>query len=396
MSTDEFEALLVREGPRVEWKREINDPRTKRNARKTIAALANDVTGTGVNGHLIVGVDDAGAPVGLAKVGALCEMLDNFIHDGSIQPLPDAAIDVVEIRGVACVVAKVRPQATPPVRLGGDVFVRTGPQTVRATPDQERILAERGRAANLPFDARPVLAARFEDLDIDRFRNEYLPRAVSDTVRRENSRSIEHQLLSHRLLTADGTRTPTAVGLLLLSPDPAFHIGGAGIDFVRFDGKRETDGIRDRARLNEPLLDLPRTVAQKLSAHIETALTVRGEAHENLPSYPLRALRELVHNAIIHRTYEATNAPVRIRWFSNRVEIESPGGPYGIVNADNFGSGVTDYRNRHIAEVMYRLGFVEKLEIGLQIARHALEHNGNRLQLAPGLDRVTVTAWARP
>ncbi|MDE2974546.1 MAG: hypothetical protein OXU64_07480 [Gemmatimonadota bacterium] len=38
------------------------------------------------------------------------------------------------------------------------------------------------------------------------------------------------------------------------------------------------------------------------------------------------ALRQIAYNAVMHRTYEGTNAPVRVTWYDDRVEIISPGG----------------------------------------------------------------------
>lgn len=47
----------------------------------------------------------------------------------------------------------------------------------------------------------------------------------------------------------------------------------------------------------------------------------------------------------MHRSYEGTNAPVRIYWFSDRIEISNPGGPFGQVTHENFDRpGLTDYR----------------------------------------------------
>ncbi|XPM56364.1 MAG: ATP-binding protein [Leptolyngbya sp. IPPAS B-1204] len=63
-------------------------------------------------------------------------------------------------------------------------------------------------------------------------------------------------------------------------------------------------------------------------------------------------------NRRMHRSYEETNAPVRVYWFDNRIEIQSPGGLFGQVNRQNFGQGVTDYRNPHLAEAMKNLGYV--------------------------------------
>lgn len=64
--------------------------------------------------------------------------------------------------------------------------------------------------------------------------------------------------------------------------------------------------------------------------------------------------------------------------FSDRIEIISPGGPFGLVDARNFGNpGVTDYRNPHLAEAMKNLGYVQRFGIGIQIARKELAGNRN-------------------
>lgn len=73
-----------------------------------------------------------------------------------------------------------------------------------------------------------------------------------------------------------------------------------------------------------------------------------------------------------------TSTPVRVTWYSDRVEIYSPGGPYGIVTVENFGRpGVTDYRNPLLAEAMAGLGYVQRFGAGLEITRQTLEQNGN-------------------
>lgn len=64
--------------------------------------------------------------------------------------------------------------------------------------------------------------------------------------------------------------------------------------------------------------------------------------------------------------------------YSDRLEIQSPGGPYGQVTLENFGrEGVTDYRNPTIAEFMKSLHFLERFGIGIPIAREELMKNGN-------------------
>ncbi len=95
------------------------------------------------------------------------------------------------------------------------------------------------------------------------------------------------------------------------------------------------------------------------------------------PDYPIVALQQLIRNAVMHRSYEETNAPVRISWFGDRIEIHSPGGAFGQVNSQNFGTGITDYRNPHLAEAMKNLGYVQRFGIGIPTAQKQLEKNGN-------------------
>ena len=84
----------------------------------------------------------------------------------------------------------------------------------------------------------------------------------------------------------------------------------------------------------------------------------------------------------MHRTYEATNAPIHVYWFEDRIEILSPGGPFGAITAETFGQpGLVDYRNPNLAEALRVLGFVQRFGFGIPTARRELEKNGN-----PALD----------
>ena len=109
------------------------------------------------------------------------------------------------------------------------------------------------------------------------------------------------------------------------------------------------------------------------------------------------ALQQLVRNAVMHRTYEGTNAPVQVYWFDDRVEIGSPGGPYGSVNVENFGEpGVVDYRNPILAEAMRVLSLVQRYGFGIPAARQALQNNGQQdpeFHVEP--DRVRCIVRAR-
>ena len=98
----------------------------------------------------------------------------------------------------------------------------------------------------------------------------------------------------------------------------------------------------------------------------------------NAAEYPIVALQQIARNAVMHRVYEGTHTPIRFTWFRDRIEIISPGGPYGNVTAGNFGEpGITAYRNPHIAEAMSNLGFVQRFGVGIATARREMKKNGN-------------------
>jgi hypothetical protein len=87
------------------------------------------------------------------------------------------------------------------------------------------------------------------------------------------------------------------------------------------------------------------------------------------------AIRELLMNAVMHRDYES-NAPIRFYWFSDRIEIQNPGGLYGAVTPETF-PNQNDYRNPKIAEAMKTLGYVNRFGRGIARAQRFLEENGN-------------------
>ena len=68
---------------------------------------------------------------------------------------------------------------------------------------------------------------------------------------------------------------------------------------------------------------------------------------------------------------------MRLTWFSDRIEILSPGGPYGQVNLESFPASraLTDYRNPHVAEAMKNLGYVQRFSFGIPLARQEMAKN---------------------
>ena len=96
------------------------------------------------------------------------------------------------------------------------------------------------------------------------------------------------------------------------------------------------------------------------------------------------------------QTYEATNAPVHVYWFNDRIEILSPGGAFGAVTIESFGEpGLVDYRNPNLADAMRTLGFVQRFGVGIPIAKNQLAEAGHpepEFDISNNFARVTVKA----
>ena len=392
-SDAELETMMVDlESDLVERKRSGADGKA---IRRNICAFANDLPGNGRPGVILVGVEDDGRCSETVIDDELLKKLEQTRSDGNIQPLPSLTVQKRILRGCAVAAVFVEPSQDPPVRYRGRVWVRVGPTVVAATAADERRLVERRRSGHAPFDLQPVPNATPADLDQTYFLDSYLPLAVAGDVLERNERSTSQQLHSLRLLSRG---RPTWGALLAFGRETQHWLPGAYVQFLRIDGCRVTDPIRNQRTLSGRLNDVLRQVSELLELNISVRTDIRsGPTELRSPDYPIEALRQLAYNAIMHRSYEGTNAPVRIYWYEDRVEIQNPGGLYGAVTPDNVFDGVTDYRNPLVAEIMHNLGFAQRFGFGVRLARSVLSENGNPdpvFDFEPGHVGVTVRTVA--
>ena len=342
---------------------------------EAICAFANDFPNHRQAGYLLVGVDDAGNPSGLTVTDRLLRDLAALRSNINLEPLPAITVQKHSLPGGDVAVMEVLPSDLPPVRYKGRIWIRVGPSRRGANQQEERVLIEKRTVHQKTFDARPCRGCTMDDLVPDLFLVSYLPAAVERDVLEENRRSRDEQMASLRFydLTAD---CPTNAGALLFAKDPLRWIPGSYVQYVRWAGTTmAADPVSDK-RFHGDLLTVLREMQAflSLSAHsrpvAESAFRERTEA-----DYPPVALRELLLNAIMHRSYES-NAPVRLNWFDDRIEVQNPGGLYGMASPENF-PRQTDYRNPVVAGAMATLGYVNAFGRGVIRAQEALRRNGN-------------------
>lgn len=377
MNDDELESLLNDlESDRAERTESLTNGEKFRQA---VCAFANDLPDHREVGVLFVGVDSSGHPTGVEITDQLLQNLASMRGDGNILPFPSLDVQKRKLKRQDVAVVLVHPADAPPVRFKGTVWIRSGPRRGVANPEDERRLNEKRRFRDLSPDIRPIPSAGLEALDDLIFYRTYLPFAVAPEIIAQNQRSLEHQYLALKLAHPGPPVCATMLGVLAVGKRPTDWIPGAYLQFLRIDGVALGDPVKDSQEVQGPMPDLLGVVESLLKAHIQTAVDFTSEVLEvQKPDYPLVALQQIVRNAILHRSYESTNAPVRLYWFNDRVEIQNPGGPYGQVTKQNFGQpGAYDYRNPNLAAVLKDLGYIQRFGYGIATARTAMEKNGN-------------------
>ena len=121
--------------------------------RQAICAFANDLPNHQESGVLFVGARDNGQAAGLHVTDQLLTTLADIRSDGNTLPPPSLIVEKRVLKGQEMAVVTVQPADAPPVRYRGRIWVRVGPSRRVATAQDERILNEKRRHRDLPFDA---------------------------------------------------------------------------------------------------------------------------------------------------------------------------------------------------------------------------------------------------
>src|SRR5579884_3011995 len=252
LSDEQLRVLLTTgESDRVERKERLAGD-APNSIREAICAFANDLPGRRAPGVVVVGVTDDGRPSGVPIDDELLRKLADMRDDGNI--------------------------------------LRVGPRRGIASAQDERILNERRRTRDLPFDVQPIPTAMLQDLQRRLFEEEYLPAAFAHDVLAANERSYEQRLAALRMVVSADEPTPTLLGVLVLSPRCRDFVPGAYVQFLRSAGRDLADPIQDEEAVTGTLAEVLRRLDEKLRAHVKVAIDLTSSStEERRPDYPVVA-----------------------------------------------------------------------------------------------------------
>jgi len=143
--------------------------------RQAVCAFSNDLPDHKKPGVLFVGVNDDGTPSGINITDELLQTLADIKTDGNILPPPSIIVQKRMLKGVDVAVVIVQPSDSPPVRYRGRIWIRTGSRRAVASLQDKRILNEKRRFGDSPYENHVVFGAQLSDLNRLFFEEVYVP-----------------------------------------------------------------------------------------------------------------------------------------------------------------------------------------------------------------------------
>ena len=340
---------------------------------EAICSFANDLPNHKLPGYLIVGVNNDGSRAGMTIDEQQLQTLLDFRTDGRIVPPPVLTVAKFSYPDGEVAVLEVQPHFLPPIRYKGKLCIRVGPRKGIANEAEERILTEKRSAFARSFDVLPCKGSALEDISIELFKLTYLPSAIDAETLIENSRDLKSQLASLKFFDIK-EQCPTYAGILMFGSNPRFFIPGGFVQYVRFTGEDEASEFEFEHRFDGDLTTQLGQMEEFIKANI-VKMVLPELGGDYVANYPIRALKELLFNAVIHKDYQS-NAPIKFYEFSDRIEISNAGGLYGKARPENF-PNENDYRNPALSEALKNLGYVNGFNVGVKAAMSSLQRNGN-------------------
>ena len=352
-----IEEILKGENEKIEFKENA-----KTNAYiKTAVAFAN-----GNGGKIVFGVKDNGEIIGVENEFEVMDGIINAISDScypmivpdiSLHTLENKTVILVEIEG-----GKKKPYYLKSKGMQKGTYIRSGATT--RIIEEDYILKELVlEGENKYFDQQICYGESVNDEEIERF-CEWL-----EELARENSGSdakikkvTKNTLLGWKVLEEKNGRIFPTNAYILLSGKENWEVSRK-IQCGVFKGETRSIFVDKKEFEGSIIMQLEKAyqyVLEKINLGSDIIGIYRVDKYE----IPPKSIREVIANAVIHRSYLEPN-DIQVALYDNRLEITSPGMLLSGVNVKRMKEGFSKLRNRAIASVFAYVNIIEKWGSGI-------------------------------
>jgi len=347
-------AILLQEGEGVtlEYKEALSN-----SFARELVAFANTV-----GGRILLGVRDDGTVKGIADTNELRARIQDIAHNCD----PPIKILLQRIGEVTAVT--VRESDAKPVQCSDGFFWRQGAVSQKLSREEIRDLFQQVGA--IRFDLSICPRFRYpDDFDPDKF---------SDWLRKSTisqGGSVEDILVNIEAAERSGGRLLFRnAGVLFFAREPRRFFNQAYVTCLLFKGTSKVDVLDRKDFARGVVADIEDSL-RFIERNTRTAYRIEKLQREEIPEYPVAALREALTNAVMHRDWFIDGANVFVEIYEDRIEISSPGGlPKGMLPEDLGSKSVR--RNPLIADLLHRIAFIEKAGTGIRRMREGAREQG--------------------
>jgi ATP-dependent DNA helicase RecG len=342
-------------------------------------------------GSIVLGVDDKAASRTGAVLGVKPEMTPDVVRKAiydRTQPHMIVMARDVQVDEIRLIVLDVPQGLEPCANQKGLATRRLGTECLPFTPDQQRELLVARGYFDWSSEGSDVVPSSVSEVEVDRIRG-LIRLAGNDELAALPTRKLIEAL---RLVHESGTLANAGVLLLCDEATIARAIPAHGYAYQH----RPTPGTEATARFRRtrPIV----VAAQELIEAVTQRTTIRplalaGGVQLQLADYPERAVREIIVNALLHRSYHAAGT-VDLTHSPESLIVTSPGGLVAGVTPSNILTHPSTPRNRLLADVVSRLQLAERTGQGVDRAYREMLRFGKE---PPGFEDsgLAVTAVLR-
>ena len=357
-----IEEILTGESKNVEFKENLPEKSIK--YMKSVVAFAN-----GTGGKIIFGIaDKTREVVGFDKEDVFKKMdaIANAVSD-SCEPaiIPDITLQTVD--GKTVIVVEVsegrqRPYYIKALGRDGGVYVRVAGTTRLA--DEYMIKELLFEGSNRYYDQALCTGVNVTDEDIDALCKAMKEQAVQNARTEEQKASIKdvgrQQLRSWGILIERDGKDYPSNAFAILTGNGGLHVATqCGV----FKGTTKAVFV-DRREYTGPLWEQIDEAFQFVLRNIHLGATIVGIYRQDIYEIPPDAIRELIINAMVHRSY-LDHGTIQVAVYDNRLEITSPGKlPMGQT-MERMKEGYSKIRNEALAHAFAYMNLIEHWGSGI-------------------------------
>lgn len=345
-------------------------------------------------GEIFFGIEDSdeGPPVGQTIEPGLGEQLQKGIAHHCLNVAVTTHVMALSCGGEVLVLRILPSKQVIAATTDGRYFMRVADESRPLMPDEiPRLAAEKDAYV---WELQTTLTVSVADADSDRMRKLLSDLRSSSRVSSFIRAKHDADLLEHYSLSNGELLTNLGILWIGRRQDRTRLLYPPSIQFIKFDQQERKvfKQLWTDADLNPQ--ELIEAVWTQIPDWREYTEIPDGLFRNSIPHYDEVVIRELLANAIVHRPY-TTRGDIFINLYPDRLEIHNPGLlPLGVTPANILHQSVA--RNRHLSEVFYALGLMEKEGSGYDRLYEVLLSQARPVPaVREESDRVVVTVERR-